>query len=126
MQSRIFLERIFEPYMDGLMKVWGVSPEEGLRILIEAEAPIGKIAKDNPEALAQFMNQPEMKIISAITSPIGDLSDDWVKDKMAVLLDVMAELRPELARGILEIPGGQEWFYESLTGLRDILFRSQR
>ncbi|GAH29406.1 unnamed protein product, partial [marine sediment metagenome] len=30
-QARIFLERIFAPYMEGLCDVWGMSPEEGIR-----------------------------------------------------------------------------------------------
>jgi len=37
-QARIFLERVFAPYMDGVCDVWGISPEEGLRILIEENA----------------------------------------------------------------------------------------
>lgn len=122
MQARIFLERIFAPYMVGICKAWGVSPEEGLRTLIEEEATFGKIAAENPEALTELMNQPQIKIIVAIASPLRDVSDDWIKEKMDILLDVMVEIRPKLARGIIETPGGTEWFYDSLTGLRKILF----
>jgi len=122
MQARIFLERIFEPYMDGLLSIWDVTPEEGLRILIKEEATFDKIAKDNPEALTALMNQPEIKVIVAIASPLRDVSDDWIKEKTDILFDVMADIRPELARGIVETPGGTEWFYDSLTGLRKILF----
>ena len=122
MQARIFLERIFEPYMDGLCSTWGVSPEEGLRILIKEEATFDKIAADNPEALAELMNQPEIKIVVAIASPLRDVSDDWINEKMDILFDVMVDIRPELARIIADTPEGKEWFYESLTGLRNILF----
>ena len=122
MQARIFLENIFAPYMDGLCRVWGVSPEEGLRILIKDEATFGKIAAENPEALAELMNQPAIKIIVGIASPLRDVSDDWVKEKTDILFEVMMDIRPELARGIADTPGGTEWFYDSLTGLRKVLF----
>jgi len=122
MQARIFLEMIFEPYMDGLCDTWGVSPEEGLRILIKEEATFDKIAADNPEALAELMNQPEIKIVVAIASPLRDVSDDWINEKMDILFDVMVDIRPELARIIADTPEGKEWFYDSLTGLRNILF----
>jgi len=116
------LERIFAPYMDGVCSAWGVSPEEGLRILIKEEATFGKIAADNPESLAELMNQPEVKVIVAIASPLRDVSDDWIKEKIDILFEVMVDIRPKLARGIADIPGGTEWFYDSLTGLRNILF----
>jgi len=122
MQAKIFLERIFEPYMDGLCSIWGVSPEEGLHILITEKATFGMIAKDNPEALAELMNQPEMKVVVAIASPLRYVSDDWINEKMDILFDVMVDIRPELARIIAETPEGKEWFYDSLTGLRNILF----
>jgi len=122
MQAKIFLEMIFAPYMDGICDVWGVSPEEGLHILIDKNATIDKIAKDNPEALAELMNQRELKMIFDVASPLRDVSDDWIKEKMGILFDVMAELRPELARGITEAPGGTEWFYDSLTGLQKMFF----
>ena len=50
------------------------------------------------------------------------MSDDWITDKIDLLLEVMRELRPELARGITETPGGMEWFTQSLTGLKKTLF----
>ncbi len=122
MQARIFLERIFAPYMDGICLAWGVSPEEALRILIADEATFGKIAKDNPEALEELMNQPAIKVFTSIASPLKDVSDDWIKEKSDILFDVMVDIRPELARGVAETPGGTKWFYDSLTGLRNILF----
>lgn len=122
MQARIFLERIFAPYMDGVCSAWGVSPEEGLQTLIKEEAPLGKVAADNPEALAELTNQPEIKVLVAIASPLRDVSDDWINEKTDILFEVMADIRPELARGIADTPGGREWFYDSLTGLRNILF----
>jgi len=122
MQARIFLENIFGPYMDGICKAWGVSPEDGLRILIEDEATFGKIAEDNPEALAELVNQPAIKAIVGIASPLRDVSDDWIKEKIDILIEVMRDIRPELARGITVTPGGTEWFYDSLTGLRTVLF----
>jgi len=121
-QARIFLARIFAPYMDGLCDTWGVSPEEGLRILITQNISLDKIANDNPEALDEFLSQPEFKVITSVTKPLGNVSDEWIKDKMTVLLEAMEDIRPELARGIIETPGGQTWFYESLIGLRDTLF----
>lgn len=90
--------------------------------MIKEEATFGKIAKDNPAALAELMNQPEIRVIVTVASPIGNLSDDWIKEKMEILFNVMVDIRPELARGIVETPGGQEWFHDSLIGLRNILF----
>jgi len=122
MQARIFLERIFAPYIDGVCSAWGVSPEDGLQTLIKEDATFGKIAADNPEALAELTNQPEIKVLFAIASPLRDVSDDWIKEKTDILFEVMVDIRPELARGIADTPGGTEWFYDSLTGLRNILF----
>jgi len=121
MQSKLFLEKIFEPYMNGVCKVWGVSPAEGLRRLIKKKKTFGMIAKNNPEALAELMNQPEIQVIVAIASPLKDVSDEWIQEKMDILFDVMVDIRPELARIIVETPGGSEWFSNSLTGLRNIL-----
>lgn len=121
-QARIFLDRIFAPYMDGLCDTWGVSPEEGLHILITKNVSLDKIANDNPEALDEFLSQPEFKVITSVTKPLGNVSDDWIKDKMTVLLEVMEDVRPELANALITTPGGQTWFYDSLVGLRNMLF----
>ena len=121
-QARIFLERIFAPYMDGLCDTWGMSPEEGLRMLITENVSLDRIANDNHEALDEFLSQPEFKVITSVTKPLGNVSDDWIKDKMTVLLEVMEDVRPELANAIVTTPGGQTWFYDSLVGLRNILF----
>ena len=121
-QAQIFLERIFAPYMDGVCQVWGVSPEEALQILIKEDATLGKIAKDNPDALAELVSQPEVRVIAAVARPLGNVSDEWIKDKMSVLLEVMTKIRPPLANALITTPGGQKWFYDSLVGLRDILF----
>ena len=122
MQARIFLERIFEPYMHGICSVWGVSPEEGLRLLIKENASLDRIANNNPEALAELMNQPEIQVIINIASPLRNVSDEWIKEKMDILFDVMVDIRPSMAKIIVETPGGQEWFSDSLSGLRKILF----
>ncbi|TET87374.1 MAG: hypothetical protein E3J34_02165 [Dehalococcoidia bacterium] len=122
MQAKIFLERIFAPYMDGICSAWGVTPEEALRILIKEEATFDKIAKHNPQALKELLNQTEIKVIVGIASPLGNMSDEWIKKKSDILFEVMMDIRPELARGIADTPGGTEWFYQSLVGLRDILF----
>jgi len=121
-QARIFLESIFAPYMEGLCDIWGLSPEEGLRVLINEKASLDRIANDNREALTEFMSQPEVRVITAIASPIGNVPDDWIRDKMTVLLEVMEKIKPSMANIIITTPGGQDWFYESLKGLRDILF----
>ncbi|GAH07535.1 unnamed protein product, partial [marine sediment metagenome] len=47
------------------------------------------IAKHNPAALTELLNQPEIKAIATIASPLGNLSDEWIKNKMTVLFDVM-------------------------------------
>jgi len=122
MQAKLFLEMVFAPYMDGLCGGWGVSPEEGLKLLITENTSLDSIAKNNPADLATLVNTPEIQKIVEIASPLKDVSDDWIKDKMTVLFDVMVELRPNLARVIVETPGGTDWFYESLTGLRKLLF----
>jgi len=121
-QARIFLESIFAPYMEGLCDIWGLSPEEGLRVLINEKASLDRIANDNREALTEFMSQPEVRVITAVASPLGNMPDDWIRDKMTVLLEVMEKIKPSMANIIITTPGGQDWFYESLKGLRDILF----
>jgi len=121
-QARIFLESIFAPYMEGLCDIWGMSPEEGLLVLINENASLDKIANDNREALTEFMSQPEVRVITAVASPLGNMTDEWIRDKMTVLLEVMEKIKPSLANIIITTPGGQEWFYESLKGLRNILF----
>lgn len=126
MQAQLFLEKIFAPYMDGVCKVWGVSPAEGLRLLIEEKTTFGSIAKNNPEALKELLDQPEIQVIVAIASPLKDVSEEWIEEKTGVLFDVMVDIRPELARIIVDTEGGKEWFSNSLTGLKDILFGKPR
>jgi len=121
-QARIFLESIFAPYMDGLCDIWGLSPEEGLRVLIKENASLDKIANDNQEALKEFLSQPEIRVIAAVARPLGEVSEEWIKEKTGILIEVMEKIRPELANVIITTPGGQKWFLDSLTGLRNILF----
>ena len=118
----MFLEKMFSPYIDGVCSVLGETPEDGLRRLINEGTTFGSIAQDNPQALDQFLSQPEVKIILAIARPLRDVSEDWIEDKMDILFEVMVEIRPELASIIVDTPGGTEWFYDSLTGLREVLF----
>jgi len=90
--------------------------------LIEEKATLDQIAHDNSDALAEFLRQPECRVIVAVASPIGNVSDEWIKDKTESLIKVMEGIRPSLAKIIIETPGGAEWFYESLKGLRGIIF----
>lgn len=108
--------------MKGVCSAWGVSPEAGLQILINDGSPLGKIAKDRPADLEKLKNDPAVKAMFAAVNKLGDVSDEWIKDKMTVLLEVMGEIRPLLANAIIETPGGIEWFYQSLVGLRDIIY----
>ena len=124
MQSRLFLEQIFSPYINGVCKVLEVSPVEGIRKLILDDKTVGILAKDNPEVVSEFLSLPEMKVLIAIVSPLKNVSEEWIEEKMDVLFEVMSEIRPELAKIILDTPGGILWFYNSLTGLRDVLFGS--
>lgn len=121
-QARLFLEGIFAPYVDGVCQEWGVSPEEALRILIDDESTLGKIAMYNPGALAELVSQPEIRDMVALAKPLGNVSDEWIKEKMTVLLEVMWKIRPSMANAITTTPGGIEWFYDSLVGLRNIMF----
>ncbi|GAJ09992.1 unnamed protein product, partial [marine sediment metagenome] len=50
------------------------------------------------------------------------ISDEGIKDRMVVLLEVMEKIRPPMANIIITTPGGQKWLYQSLVGLRNILF----
>ncbi len=125
MQSRLFLEHIFSPYINGVCNVLEVSPEEGIRKLILEDKTVGKLAKNNPEVVSEFLSLPEMKVLIAIASPLKNVSKEWIEEKMDILFEVMSEIRPELAKIITDTPNGTEWFYDSLTGLRDVLFSSQ-
>ena len=122
MQSKLFLEQIFSPYINGVCKVLEVSPVEGLQKLIVDDKTVGKLAKENPDVVSELISLPEMKVLIAIASPLKNVSEEWIEEKMDVLFEVMSEIRPELAKVILGTPGGTLWFYNSLTGLRDILF----
>lgn len=121
-QARFILETFFAPYIDGACSEWGVSPEDALRILIDEKATFGKIAVDNPTDLKKLRNHPPVKKIIDMASPLKDVSDEWIKEKADILFKVMKDLRPELASIIAETPGGTEWFYDSLIGLREILY----
>jgi len=121
-QARIFLERIFAPYMDGLCDTWGMKPEEGLKLLINRNDSLDRIAYDNRESLDEFLSQPEVRVITAVARPLSNVSEEWIKDKMGVLLDVMVKIRPELANVIMNTPDGEAWFHDSLVGLRNLLF----
>ncbi len=124
MQSKLFLEQIFSPYINGVCKVLQVSPVEGLQKLILDDKTVGKLAKENPEVVSELTSLPEMKVLIAIASPLKNVSEEWIEEKMDVLFEVKSEIRPELAKIILDTPGGTLWFYNSLTGLRDVLFGS--
>ena len=124
MQSKLFLEQIFSPYINGVCKVLEVSPVEGLQKLIVDDKTVGKLAKENPDVVSELISLPEMKVLIAIASPLKNVSEDWIEEKMDVLFEVMSEIRPELAKIIVDTPGGTLWFYNSLTGLRDVLFGS--
>ena len=121
MQIRLFLERMFIPYVDGLCAAWGVTPEEGLLTLIKENETIDNIAKNNPDALKELLSLPEMQVIITMATPLGTFSKDMVKDNIPILLDIAKELRPELAT-ILETHEGREWLTTSLTGLKKTLF----
>ena len=125
MQSRLFLEQIFSPYINGVCKVLEVSPVEGIRKLILDNNTVSKLANNNPAAVSEFLDLPEMKILIIIARPLKNVSKEWIEEKMDILFEVMSEIRPELAKIITDTPNGIEWFYDSLTGLRDILFSSQ-
>ena len=124
-QARIILQGVFVPLIEGFCSSWGVSPEEGLQILIEEKADFGKIARDNPQDLEKMLNDPVIKATIKAVGSLKDVTDEWIKEKMDVLLEVMMDIKPELARGIIDTPGGLEWFFKSLTGLRDVLFEGQ-
>ncbi|GAH86731.1 unnamed protein product [marine sediment metagenome] len=61
-------------------------------------------------------------MIVAVVNPLESMSDEWIEQKMTVLLDVIGKIRPELANVIITTPGGQKWFADSLTDLKHILF----
>lgn len=124
-QARIILQGFFDPFLDGICSALDVSPEEALQILIEEKTDFGKIAKNNPQDLAKMLSDPMFKVALGAAKQLGAVSDEWIKEKMNVLLEVMGDIRPALIRSIIETPGGIEWFYKSLTGLRDILFEAK-
>ena len=125
-QAQIFLERIFMPYVDGLCNGLGLSPEDGVRHLIENEKTLDEIAYENRDAVIEFLSQPECRVIVAAATPLGVASEEWIKDRMDILLEVMGKIRPQLAKAIIDAPGGTEWFAGSLTGLRDMIFGKPR
>lgn len=125
LQARIFLDRIFKPYIDGLCEGLGLDPGSGVQRLIESETTIDKLAVDNREALEAFLAQTECRVVIAIAGPVARKPDEWIRERADGLLEEMEVSYPDMAKAIIDSPGGREWFAESLIGLREILFGKQ-
>ena len=126
LQARLFLQMLFIPYVEGLCEGFGTTPEEGMKTLVEDEATLGDLFKTNRESMADLLSKPECRVAIAIASPVAGKDEEWLQEKSELLLDVMGEVRPRLSETIRETPGGTEWFYDSLIGLRNILFGKPR
>lgn len=123
MQAHVFLERIFMPYIEGLCEGLGLSPEDGVRHLVKEGKTLDALAYENREALGEVLSQTEIRVMTAAAAnPLAKVSDEWIRETTGTLLKVMEKIRPSLANVISETPGGRDWFADSLTGLRGILF----
>ena len=122
LNARLFLQILFIPYVEGLCEGFGTTPEDGMKKLVEDEATLGDLFGTNRESMVELLSKPECRVAIAIASPVAKKDEEWLQEKSDLLLDVMGEVRPRLSEAIREIPGGPEWFAESLVGLRNILF----
>ena len=100
----------------------GLTPAEAVRMLIEKNITLDRLAESHREALDVFLSQPEVKVAVAIAGRAANKPDEWFKEKLPTILEVMEESAPELAEAIKKTKGGRSWLLKSLTGLRDLLF----
>ena len=122
LQARLLMERLFLPYFEGLAEGLGLTPAEAVRMLIEKNITLDRLAESHREALDVFLSQPEVKVAVAIAGRAANKPDEWFKEKLPTLLEVMEESAPELTEAIKKTKGGRSWLLKSLTGLRDLLF----
>jgi len=121
-QARLFLQKIFIPYLEGVSEGLGLPLEEGAERLIREGRTIADLAMKYRGETSRLLSMPETRMLLMMARPIREKDEDWVREKSQVVLDVMGEVRPSLAKTIKETQGGVEWFQRSLIELKKVLF----
>jgi len=122
LQAKLLMEQLFLPYFEGLSETLGLTPAEAVKTLIEKDITLDTLASRHSGAFQEFLSQPEVKVAVAMAGRVANKPDEWFKEKLPTLLEVMEESAPELAEAIKKTKGGRSWLLKSLTGLRDLLF----
>jgi len=121
-QARFFLSKLFIPFFEGVCDVNGVTLEDGIKDLIDKNITLDNILKENMDKTQELMKQPEFRIIYSVVAPISEKPPEWISEKSETIIEVMDEIRPELATIIREHENGHTWFSQSLLGIRNLIF----
>ena len=123
-QAAFFLRKFFIPYFEGVCEVKGTTIEEGFLILIKEGRTLDQVFEENIARTKDLMVTPEFRVVLSTLRPIANQSNEWIDEKSHTLLDVLQEIRPPLEAIIRQTEGGEQWFSESLIGIRRMLFQN--
>lgn len=121
-QIRFFLVKFFIPFFEGVCEVKGIKLEQAISDLIDENKTLDELFEDNIEKTSSLMESPEFKVILTSVRPIANESDEWIEDHSLIILEVMKEIRPEIAKVIYEADNGMKWLVDSLIGIKKMLF----
>lgn len=122
---RIFLGKLILPYIDGLSEGRNVTPEEGIKQLIEENNTIDKIATNNHTETDIFLKMPELNVLRSVATEILNNPNSWYTDNSPLILEVMDNIRPSIATTIRETTGGTKWLDDSLIGIKNLLIQRE-
>lgn len=122
-QARFFLVKFFIPFFEGICEFKGIRMEEAISALIYENRTLDEIFDENLEMTSSLMASPEFRVILTTVRPMADKSNKWIKDNSKILIDVLEEIHPEICTVITDTDGGEKWLFDSLFGIRDLLFK---
>lgn len=122
-QARFFLIKFFIPFFEGVCEVKGIKLEQAISELIDENKTLDDIFEENIERTSSLMGSPEFRVVLTTVRPIADESDEWIEKHSLIILEVMEDIRPELAEVVYEADNGRKWFADSLIGIRKMLFK---
>ena len=123
-QAGFFLRKFFIPYFEGVCDVKRTTLEEGFLVLIKEGKTLDQVFEENMARTKDLMVTPEFRVVLSTLRPIANQSNEWIDEKSHTLLDVLQDIRPPLEAVIRQTEGGEQWFSDSLVGIRRMLFQS--
>ena len=120
-QASFFLKKFFVPFFDGLCEVQGYTLDQVVTKLIEEDKTLDTLFEENLDKTSNLMASSEFRVVFSAIRPILDKPDDWIDEYSMVLLEVMHDVRPNVAEIISTSDTGKEWFAKSLIGLKHML-----